>query len=104
MEPGPSGTAWTWLLGPWFTALVRIHGAVGRKRALRAVEELKPRLAEAGVGSLPEVFGAEAPYSSGGCIARAWSVAEVLRAYVEDLQGGETKPARANSRKTSPKG
>jgi predicted glycogen debranching enzyme len=100
MEPGPSGTAWTWLLGPWFTALVRVHGAAGRKRALRAVEELKPRLFETSAGSLPEVFDAEAPYSPQGCIARAWSVAEVLRAYVEDLQGGEVK---AKPRKSSSK-
>ncbi len=62
------------LLGPYLTALVRIHGAAGRKKGLAAIEALKPRLAEAGIGS------------------GAWSVAEVLRAYVEDLRGGE-KPA-----------
>ena len=27
------------------------------------------------------------PHSPGGCIAQAWSVAEVLRAYVEDVLG-----------------
>jgi len=85
------GTVWTWLLGPYLTALVRVHGAAGRKKALRLVEELKPRLAEAGIGSLSEVCDAEAPHSSGGCIAQALSVAEVLRAYVEDLQA--KKPA-----------
>lgn len=69
------GTAWTPLLGPYLTALVRAHGAAGRKRALAVLETLKSRLAEAGVGSLPEG-------------AQAWSVAEVLRAYVEDLQPG----------------
>ncbi len=62
------------LLGPYLTALVRVHGAAGRKKGLAAIESLKPRLAEAGIGS------------------RAWSVAEVLRAYVEDLRRGE-KPA-----------
>lgn len=82
------GMVWSWLLGPYATALVRVHGAAGRKKTLAAFEELRPRLAEAGVGSLPEVFDAEAPHSPRGCIARAWSVAEVLRAYVEDLQGG----------------
>jgi predicted glycogen debranching enzyme len=82
------GMVWSWLLGPYATALVRVHGTAGRKKALAAFEELRPRLAEAGVGSIPEVFDAEAPHSPRGCIARAWSVAEVLRAYVEDLQGG----------------
>jgi glycogen debranching enzyme len=72
------------------TALVRARGTAGRKAALRVIEELRPRLAEAGIGSLPEVFDAEAPHSPHGCIARATSVAEVLRAWVEDLH----RPAR----------
>ncbi len=80
----PRGIVWTWLLGPYLTALVRVSGAAGRKRGLAAIEALKPKLAEAGVGSLAEA----------GSIARACSVAEVLRAYVEDLQGGEEKAAR----------
>ncbi len=60
------------LLGPWLTALVRVHGAAGRKQGLAAIAELKPRLAETGV-------------------AGALEVAEVLRAYVEDLRVGEPK-------------
>jgi predicted glycogen debranching enzyme len=57
----------TGLLGPYLTALVRVHGAAGRKKGLAVIEALKPR----------ETFDAE-----------AWSVAEVLRAYVEDVLGG----------------
>ena len=60
------------LLGPWLTALVRVHGAAGRKQGLAAIAELKPRLAEAG-------------------FAGALEVAELLRAYVEDLRMGEPK-------------
>lgn len=75
-EKADPGTAWNPLLGSYLTALVRVHGAAGRKKALAVVDRLKPRLIEAGVGSLSE--GVE-----------AWSVAEVLRAYVEDLRGGE---------------
>ncbi|HSN85577.1 MAG TPA: amylo-alpha-1,6-glucosidase [Thermoanaerobaculia bacterium] len=89
------GTVWTWLLGPYMTALVRVQGAAGRKKALGIVRELQPRLAEAGVGSLPDVFDAEPPHSPRGCFARAWSVAEVLRACVEDLQA----PARPKKEK-----
>jgi predicted glycogen debranching enzyme len=80
----PQGIVWTWLLGPYLTALVRVSGAAGRKRGLAAIEALKPKLAEAGIGSLAE----------GGSIAQACSVAEVLRAYVEDLHGGEEKAGR----------
>lgn len=79
------GAVWSWLLGSYLTALVRVHGAAGRKQGLEAIEALRPRLAGAGAGSLAEVFDGDAPHASRGCIARAWSVAEVLRAWVEDL-------------------
>lgn len=62
---------WTPLLGPYLTALVRVRGAAGRKKALSILEALKPRLPEAD--------------------AQAWNVAEVLRAYVEDLQSPSRK-------------
>lgn len=75
-EKTDPGAAWNPLLGPYLTALARVHGAAGRKKALAIVERLKPRLAEAGASSLLEGF-------------QAWSVAEILRAYVEDLKGGE---------------
>jgi glycogen debranching enzyme len=63
------------LLGSWLTALVRVHGAAGRKQGLAAIAELKPRLAATGV-------------------AGALEVAEVLRAYVEDLRSGEPKAVK----------
>jgi glycogen debranching enzyme len=66
------------LLGPWLTALVRVHGAAGRKQGLAVIAKLKPRLAEAGLEG-------------------AWSVAELLRAYVEDLRGEAPKAARKKS-------
>jgi len=80
------GTVWAWLLGPYLTALVRVHGAAGRRKAREVVTALEPRLAEAGIGSISELFDGEAPHSPRGCIAHAWSVAEVLRAYAEDVQ------------------
>lgn len=89
------GAVWSWLLGSWLTALVRVHGAAGRKRGLEAIEALRPRLAEAGVGSLSEIFDGDAPHASRGCIARAWSVAEVLRAWVEDLRPATPVKAKA---------
>jgi glycogen debranching enzyme len=44
-------------------------------------------LETAGVETISEVFDGNYPYSPGGCIAQAWSVAEILRAYVEDVLG-----------------
>lgn len=89
------GAVWSWLLGSYLTALVRVHGAAGRKRGLEAIEALRPRLAGAGAGSLSEVFDGDAPHASRGCIARAWSVAEVLRAWVEDVSPVAQKPPKA---------
>lgn len=78
------GTVWSWLLGPYLTALVRVHGPAGRKKGLLAIEALRSGL-EAGVGSLSEVYDGNAPHTPRGCMARALSVAEVLRAWGEDL-------------------
>jgi glycogen debranching enzyme len=75
------------LLGPYLTALVRVHGAAGRKQGLAAIAELKPRLAEADLNE-------------------AWSVAELLRAYVEDLHTAEPlkkAPKRPVKEKTAVK-
>ena len=42
----------------------------------------KAHLGEACIGSVSEVFDAEGPFTPRGCIAQAWSVAEVLRGWV----------------------
>ncbi len=79
------GTVWSWLLGPLFTAIVRLEGEAGRRRARRMLEDFKPHLLEAGVGTVSEIFEAEPPHAPCGCMAQAWSVAEILRACAEDL-------------------
>ncbi len=83
------GTAWPWLLGPFLTAYVRVHGGSPetRDRAGRFLEPLRRHLSEAGLGQISEVFDGDPPHEPGGCIAQAWSVAEVLRTYVEDILG-----------------
>ena len=73
------GTAWAWLLGPFAIAYDRVHGDRAGARAL--LEPMAQHLADYGVGSIAEVFDAEAPFAPGGCIAQAWSVAETLRAW-----------------------
>jgi len=79
------GTVWGWLLGPYLTALVRLRGASGRERARTIVDNLRPRLGEAGLGTLSEIYDAEMPNAPRGCIAQAWSVSEILRVCREDL-------------------
>jgi len=80
------GTVWGWLLGPWLTAVVRENGQDGKATAQKYFKEIMPHLEDAGIGTISEIFDAEAPHAPRGCIAQAWSVAEILRAYIEDLQ------------------
>jgi predicted glycogen debranching enzyme len=77
------GTVWSWLLGPYVSALVNVLGTLGRERAAEVFAGISPHLEDAGVGTVSEIFDAEPPYLPRGCIAQAWSVAELLRAYVE---------------------
>jgi predicted glycogen debranching enzyme len=83
------GTVWPWLIGPFLSAYVRVHGstAEARDRARRFLEPLRGHLWQAGLGQISEVFDGDEPHRPGGCIAQAWSVAEVLRTYVEDALG-----------------
>ena len=80
------GTVWPWLIGPFVDAWLRVHPReVGAAR--RMLEGFAAHLAEAGIGSISEIFDAEEPFTPRGCVAQAWSVAEVLRAWVRT--GGE---------------
>lgn len=85
------GTVWPWLLGPFLSSYVKVHGGTeeARRRAGHFLDPLRAHLLEAGVGQISEVFDGDAPHRPGGCFAQAWSVAELLRTYVEDAQGRE---------------
>jgi len=72
------GTVWAWLIGPWVDAWLKVHPD-DRVGARKFLEGLIENLPEFGVGSIGEIFDAEPPYTPRGCIAQAWSVAEVLR-------------------------
>jgi predicted glycogen debranching enzyme len=76
------GTVWAWLIGPYVDAWLRVYpGEVDQARKL--LEGFGPHLNEACVGSISEIFDAEAPYYPRGCVAQAWSVAETLRSWVK---------------------
>ncbi len=81
------GTVWSWLLGPFLTALVRIYGSDGKIKGKKLFAEFSPHMADAGIGSISEIFDANAPHAPRGCIAQAWGVGELLRAYIENLHG-----------------
>jgi len=79
------GTVWGWLIGPFIDAWLRVHPE-DLHGAGRFVAGFAPRLSEACAGSISEIFDAEQPFLPRGCVAQAWSVAEVLRCLVRTTQ------------------
>ena len=76
------GTVWAWLIGPFVDAWLKVYPD-DRTGARRLLEGFDLHLDDACVGSISEVFDAEEPYVPRGCVAQAWSVAEVLRGLVK---------------------
>jgi predicted glycogen debranching enzyme len=77
------GTVWPWLLGPFIDAWLRVYpdDVEAVSGFLAAFDN---HLTDAGaLGSVSEIFDAEPPYTARGCVAQAWSVAEILRCYVK---------------------
>jgi predicted glycogen debranching enzyme len=74
------GTVWPWLIGHFIDAVQKHDGDASTARSLLAA--FPGHLRDAGIGSISEIFDAQEPYLARGCIAQAWSVAEVLRAWL----------------------
>jgi predicted glycogen debranching enzyme len=74
------GTVWGWLIGPWIDAWLKLHpdDVTGARRYL---DGLIAHLDDFGIGTIAEIFDATEPFTARGCIAQAWSVAEVLRCW-----------------------
>jgi len=83
------GTVWGWLLGPFALAHYRVYQ--DREAALRFLEPLGHQIYASGLGTLSEIFDGDAPFTPRGCIAQAWTVAEVLRAWKELAEGKKTE-------------
>jgi glycogen debranching enzyme len=83
------GTVWPWLLGPFITAYIKVNGESeeARHQAQAWLSPLESHLTDAGLGHISEIFEGDAPHRPCGCIAQAWSVAEILRVYFEDVRG-----------------
>lgn len=81
------GTVWAWLIGPFIDSWLKLHpGDYATARGF--LSGFQAHLNEGCVGSISEVFDAEKPFNPGGCIAQAWSVAEVLRCWLKTTPGG----------------
>jgi predicted glycogen debranching enzyme len=76
------GTVWGWLVGPFVDAWLKVFPD-DESGARHAVEGFLAHLDDACIGSISEVFDADPPFTPRGCVAQAWSVAEVLRVWVK---------------------
>lgn len=88
------GTVWAWLLGPYAEAYHRVTGdAAGALDVLRPFEH---HLRDGGLGTISEIFDGDPPHRPRGCIAQAWSVAEVLRVWrkLREAAGWRSRTAR----------
>lgn len=83
------GTAWGWLLGPFIEGLLRANKFTkkSRRTALKALSPILSELSQHSLGQLHEIFDADWPHEAKGCIAQAWSVAEVLRTTLLAING-----------------
>jgi glycogen debranching enzyme len=81
------GTVWPWLMGPFITAYLKVNNrsASAQTQAAKWLDGLRSYADNEGMGQIPEVFDGDAPHRAGGCIAQAWSVAEILRILVQEL-------------------
>ncbi|MBX7041217.1 MAG: amylo-alpha-1,6-glucosidase [Nitrospira sp.] len=81
------GTVWPFLLGPFVTAWVKTYGdnEVVRREARLFLDGLSAHIEDGCVGQVSEIFDGQFPHRSRGCFAEAWSVAEPLRALIEDV-------------------
>jgi predicted glycogen debranching enzyme len=83
------GTVWPWLMGPFITAYIKVNGGsdAARRQAEAWLAPLKDHLTDAGLGHISEIFDGDVPHRPVGCIAQAWSMAEILRTTVEEIYG-----------------
>ncbi|WP_094226476.1 amylo-alpha-1,6-glucosidase [Methanolobus psychrotolerans] len=82
-----NGTVWPWMLGPYITAYAKTYTNMPElKEKLRTfLHMIEKHMDESCIGTISEVFDGDMPYNPGGCASQAWSVAEVMRCYVEDI-------------------
>jgi len=84
-----NGTVWPWLLGPFATAFATVYGSSNSDHCVVLKELFEQQFARHvladRLGTVREIFDGEPPHRPNGCISQAWSVAEPLRAYVEDV-------------------
>jgi glycogen debranching enzyme len=84
-----NGIVWPWLLGPFIKSFIKINDNEEKWRKYAYKKYLKPMFdvfGEMWDGSINEIYDGISPYTPRGCITQAWSIAEILRTWVEDIE------------------
>jgi len=97
------GTVWPWLMGPFITAYLKVNqrSEAARQQAEKWLAGFSEHVTTAGLGHICEIADAEFPHTPRGCIAQAWSVAEILRTAVEDVYVAQSPPVNTLKRRTA---
>lgn len=90
------GTVWSWLLGAYVDAIMKVKS--DKAGAKTVIDNFVYHLNEGCIGSVSEIFDADAPHHPRGCVAQAWGVAEVLRV-IKDHGLWETKRQKSKTKK-----
>jgi predicted glycogen debranching enzyme len=103
------GTVWPWLIGPFIDAWLKTFPD-DVATAVQCLAAFDAHLSDDCIGSISEIFDAEQPYTPRGCVAQAWSVAEVLRSLVKvqaaaerALREGQASQSSATTTPSSPR-
>jgi glycogen debranching enzyme len=78
------GTVWPWLLGHFGEACLRtsMRRRETARTLLAGIEPLMAYAMEgAGLLNVPEIFDGDPPHRPDGCVAQAWSTAELIRLF-----------------------
>lgn len=73
------GSVWSWLLGPYMEAMIKVNGAKGKKEAKKIISNFNYHFSEGCIGSVSEIFDGNEPHAPKGCVAQAWGAGELLR-------------------------
>lgn len=75
------GTIWSWLIGPYIDTWLKLYPH-DKERIREFLKDFEKHLVDAGIGYISEIFDATFPHKARGCIAQAWSIAEILRCII----------------------
>jgi predicted glycogen debranching enzyme len=88
------GTVWPWLLGPFVSAYLKVHGSneETRQHVLDLLKPLEEHFSEGCLGQISEIYDGSVPQFERGCFAQAWSVGTILQVLCEEVAPKEAAP------------